>query len=55
MSDLQQATVKLVLDALVHSTNITIESFIVIMMAISAENPLSRSFLNGGIVILRCC
>ena len=49
MSDLQQATVKLVLDAL-HSTNLTIESFM--MMAISVENPLSRSFLNGGIETL---
>ena len=37
MSDLQQATVKLVLDAL-HPSNLTIESFIMIMMAISAEN-----------------
>ena len=51
MSDLQQATVKLVFNA-VHSTNLTIKSFIVIMMAISAENPLSRSFLNGGIKML---
>ena len=51
MSDLQQATVKLVLDAL-HSTNLTIESFVMIMMAISAENSLSRSFLNGGIEML---
>ena len=49
MSDLQQATVKLVLNAL-HSTHITIESFI--MMAISVENLLSRSLLNGGIEML---
>ena len=53
MSNLQQATVKLILDAL-HSTNLTIESFVI--MAISTEecdmNPLSRSFLDGGIEIL---
>ena len=51
MSDLQQATVKLVLNAL-HSTNLTIEFFVMIMMAISVENPLSRSFFNGGIEML---
>ena len=39
MADLQQATVKLVLDAL-HSTNLTIESFIMIMMAICGEPSL---------------
>ena len=49
MSNLQQATVKLILDAL-HSSNLTIESFVI--MAISAENPLSRSFLNDGIETL---
>jgi hypothetical protein len=49
MSNLQQETVNLILDAL-HSTNLTIESFVI--SAISAENPLSRSFLNGGIKTL---
>ena len=53
MSTLQQATVKLILNAL-HSTNLTIESFVI--MAISTEecdmNPLSRAFLDGGIEIL---
>ena len=55
MSNLQQATVKLILNAL-HSTNLTIESFVI--MAISIEecdmNPLSRAraFLDGGIEIL---
>ena len=44
MSNLQQATVKLILDAL-RSTDLTIESFVI--MAISTENPLTRSFLNG--------
>ena len=52
MSNLQ-ATVNLILDAL-HSTNLTIESFVI--MAISTEecdmNPLSRSLLDGGIEIL---
>ena len=49
MSNLQQATVKLILDAL-HSTNLTIESFVI--MAISTEecdmNPLSSftSYVN---------
>ena len=37
MSNLQQATVKLILDAL-HSSNLTIESFVI--MAISAETSL---------------
>jgi hypothetical protein len=49
MSNLQQEAVKLILDAL-KSTNLTIESFVI--MAISTEecgmNPLSRSFLDGG-------
>src|ERR1700678_267479 len=49
MSNLQQETVKVILDAL-HSTNLTIESFMI--MAISTENPLSRSFLNGGVETL---
>ena len=49
MSDLQQETVKLILDALL-SMNITIHSFV--NMALSTENPLSRSFLNGGAEIL---
>ena len=49
MSNLQQETVKVILDAL-HSTNLTIESFVI--MAISTENPLSRSFLNGGVETL---
>ena len=49
MSNLQQATVKLILDAL-RSTDLTIESFVI--MAISIENLLTRSFLNGGIETL---
>jgi hypothetical protein len=49
MSDLQQETVKLILKAL-HSTNLTIESFVI--MAISLESPLSMSFLNGGVEIM---
>jgi hypothetical protein len=49
MSNLQQETVKVILDAL-HSTDLTIESFVI--MAISTENPLSRSFLNGGVETL---
>ena len=48
MSDLQQETVKLILDAL-FSMDITIHSFV--NMALSTENPLSRS-LNGGAEIL---
>ena len=46
MSNLQHAAVKLILNALL-STNLTIESFIII--AISTEEPLARSFLDGGI------
>ena len=52
MSNLQQATVKLILDALhsTVSTNLTIESFVI--MAISTKecdmNPLSKSLLDGG-------
>ena len=53
MSNLQQALVRLIINALC-STNLTIESFVI--MAISAEetgmNPLSRSFLDGGITTL---
>ena len=49
MSDLQHETVKLILNALL-SMNITLHSFV--NMAISTENPLSRSFLNGGVEIL---
>src|ERR1700678_369002 len=49
MSNLKQETVKVILDAS-HSTNLTIESFVI--MAISTENPLSRSFLNGGVETL---
>ena len=49
MSNLQQATVKLILDAL-RSTDLTTESFVI--MVISTENPLARSFLNGGIETL---
>ena len=49
MSNLQQATVKLILDAL-RSTDLTIESFVI--MAISTENLLAQSFLNGGIETL---
>jgi hypothetical protein len=45
MSNLQQATVKLILDAL-RSTDLTIESFVI--MAISAE----ESGMNGGIETL---
>ena len=51
MSNLQQATVKLILDAL-RSTDLTTESFVPVTMAISTENPLARSFLNGGIETL---
>ena len=49
MSNLQQETVKLILEAL-HSTNLTIESFVI--TAISLESPLSTSFLNGGVETL---
>ena len=49
MSNLQQATVKSMLDIL-HSTNIKIESFVI--MAISMESPLSSSFLDRGIETL---
>ena len=51
MSNLQQATVKLILDAL-HSSNLTIESFVIMAISESAENPVSRSFLNDGIETL---
>ena len=49
MSNLQQATVKLILNALC-STDLTTESFVI--MAISTENLLAQSFLNGGIETL---
>ena len=49
MSNLQQATVKLILNAL-RSTDLTTESFVTV--AISTENPLAQSFLNGGIETL---
>ena len=49
MFNLQQATVGLILDAL-HSTNLSIKSFVI--TAISTENPLSRSFLTGGVETL---
>jgi hypothetical protein len=51
MSDLQQATVKLILDALL-STNLSIEFFMIMAISESAESPLSRSFLNGGVETL---
>jgi hypothetical protein len=48
MSDLQQVMVKLILDALL-STNLSIESFMIMAISESAESPLPRSFLNGGV------
>jgi len=50
MSILQEATVKLILEAL-QSTHLTIVGTFV-MMAISTESPFSRSFLNEGIETL---
>ena len=49
MSNLQQAPVKLILDA-IHSINLTIESFVIIALSTEecTNHPLSRSFLDGG-------
>ena len=56
MSNLQQAAVKLILNAL-HSTNLTIESFVMLAISMDLEDsdsecPLARSFLDGGIEIM---
>ena len=48
MSILQQATVKLILDSL-RSTDLTIETFVIMAISTDSDSPLSRSFLNGGI------
>ena len=53
MSNLHEAAVKSILNA-VHSTNLTIESFIIgaISTVDCMNHPLSRSFLDGGIKTL---
>jgi hypothetical protein len=51
MSNLQQATVTLILDAL-RSTNLTIQSFVITAISEFRENPVSRSFLSGDIETL---
>ena len=42
MSNLQQATVKLILDAL-HSSNLTIESFVIMAISLSRSFPACKA------------